>query len=119
MAILVCCIFGFDYVGFPIFVLIFPTAPAYHKYFWYFHWNPYLKTDSANLLILFSANDFHKEICRNFYVIFLCNVSSNKVYIALGKTKNAENQKTILSTLKNRPIDIKFQLHKQSVNPGF
>ena len=33
------------------------------KYFWFVHWNPYLKTDSANLLILFSGNDFHKKAC--------------------------------------------------------
>ena len=33
----------------------------FQKYFWFFHWNPYLKTDSANLLILFSVNDFHKK----------------------------------------------------------
>ena len=65
----------------------------FHKYFWFFHWNPYLKRDSANLLILFSVNEFHKKICRNFYVIFLRNVSSNNVCIALGKTQNAENQK--------------------------
>ena len=38
--------------------------------FFFYYWNPYLKTDSANLLILFSVNDFHKKICRNFYVIF-------------------------------------------------
>ena len=34
-----------------------------------------------------------KKLCRNFYVIFLRNVSSNNVRIALGKTQNAENQK--------------------------
>jgi hypothetical protein len=34
-----------------------------------------------------------KKICRNFYVIFLRNVSSNNVCIALGKTQNAKNQK--------------------------
>ena len=34
----------------------------FKKYFWFFHWNPYLKTDSANLLILFSVNDFHKKM---------------------------------------------------------
>ena len=33
----------------------------FHKYFWFFHWNPYLKTNSANLLILISVNDFHKK----------------------------------------------------------
>ena len=65
----------------------------FQKYFWFFLWNHYLKTDSPNLLILFSVNDFHKKICRNFYVIFLRNVSSNNVCIALGKTQNAENQK--------------------------
>ena len=65
----------------------------FQTYFWFFHWNPYLKTDSATLLILFSVNEFHKEICRNFYVIFLHNVFSNNVCIALGKTQNAENQK--------------------------
>ena len=65
----------------------------FQKYFWFFHWNPYLKRDSANFLILFSVTDFHKKICRNFYVIFLRNVSSNNVCIALGKTQNAENQK--------------------------
>ena len=65
----------------------------FHKYFCTFHWNPYLRADSANLLILFSGNDFHKKICRNFYVIFLRNVSSNNVCIVLGKTQNAENQK--------------------------
>ena len=59
--------------------------------FVFFH--PYLKRDSANLLILFSVNEFHKEICRNFYVIFLRNVSINNVCNALGKTQNAENQK--------------------------
>ena len=65
----------------------------FHKYVCFFHWNPYLKTDSANLFILFSVNEFHKEICRNFYVIFLRNVSSNNICIALGTTQNAENQK--------------------------
>ena len=59
----------------------------------FFDWNPYLKIESANLLILFSVNDFHKKICRNFYVIFLRNNSSNNVCTALGKTKNAENLK--------------------------
>ena len=61
--------------------------------FGFFHWNPYLKTNSANLLILFSVNDFHKKMCRNFYVIFLHNVPSNDVCIALGKMQNAEYQK--------------------------
>ena len=53
----------------------------------FFHWNPYLKTDSANLRILFSVNDFHKQICRNFYIIFLRNISRNNVCIAHGKHK--------------------------------
>ena len=65
----------------------------FRKYFWFFHWNPYLKTDSTNLLILFSGNDFLKKICWNFYVIFLCNVFNNNVCIALGKTQNAKYQK--------------------------
>ena len=26
----------------------------FHKYLWFFHWNPYLKTDSAYLLVFFS-----------------------------------------------------------------
>ena len=59
-----------------------------HKYFW----NPYLKTESANLLIYFSVNAFHKKYIY-LYIIFLCNVSSNNVCIAIGKTVNAENQK--------------------------
>ena len=63
------------------------------KIFLFHHWNPYVKTDSANLLILFSVIEFHKKICRNFYVIFLRNVSSSNVCIALGKTQNAENKK--------------------------
>ena len=62
-------------------------------YFCYFYWNPYLKTDSASLLILFSVNDFHKKICRNFYGIFLRNFYSNNERIALGKTKNKKNKK--------------------------
>ena len=37
----------------------------FHKCFWFFHWNPYLKTDIANLLFLLSINDFHKKIYRN------------------------------------------------------
>ena len=37
-----------------------------HRYFCFFHWNPYLKTDSANLLILFSVNDFHKKNMQKF-----------------------------------------------------
>ena len=61
-----------------------------------------LKTDSVNLLVLFSDNDFHEKKCRNFYVIFLHNVSSNNKCIALGKTQNEENKKNIISTLKNR-----------------
>ena len=65
----------------------------FYNYFCFFHWNPYIKTDSANLLILFPLNEFHKKICRNFYVIFLRNVSSNNVCIAHGKTQNAENKK--------------------------
>ena len=51
----------------------------------FFHWNPYLKTDSANPLILIAVNGFHKKIRRNFYVIFLHHVSSKK--------HNAENRK--------------------------
>ena len=42
----------------------------FQKYFWFFNWNPYLKTDSANLHIHFSVNDFHKKAFRNFYVMF-------------------------------------------------
>ena len=34
-----------------------------------------------------------RKICWSFYVIFLCNVSSNNVWIWLGKTQNTENQK--------------------------
>ena len=74
----------------------------FHKYFSFFHWNPYLKTDSANLLILFSVNNFHKRICRNFYVIFLCNASKQWCIIALGKTQKRRESKTIISQLKNR-----------------
>ena len=60
----------------------------YQKYFWFFNWNTYLKTDSANLLILFSVNEFNtRRIRKNFYVIFLRNISINNVCIALGKTK--------------------------------
>ena len=81
----------------------------------FFHWNPYLKTDSANLLILLSDNDFHKKICRNFCVIFLRNVSSNNICIALGTTQNAENQKTIISTLKNRLNGIWHQVRKLKI----
>ena len=69
-------------------------------FLFFFRWNPYLKTDSANLLILFSINDFHKKIYRNFYIIFLQNVSSNNVCIALGKTQNAENQTHNIATEK-------------------
>ena len=65
----------------------------FYKYFWFFHWNPYIKTDSANLLVLFPVDEFHEKICRNFYVIFLRNVSSNNVCITLGKTHDAENEK--------------------------
>ena len=72
----------------------------FHKYFWFFHWNPYLKTDSANLLILFSVTDFHKKICRNFYGIFLRNVSINNECIALGKTKNAKIKNHDINTEK-------------------
>ena len=55
------------------------------------HRNPYLKTDSANLLIFFSVDDFNTRLCENFYVFFVRDVSSNNVCIALGKTQNAEN----------------------------
>jgi hypothetical protein len=44
-------------------------------------------------LFSFQLMNSIKKICRNFYVIFLRNVSSNDVCIALGKTQNAENQK--------------------------
>ena len=63
----------------------------FQKYFWVFYWNLYLKTDSANLLTIFSVNDFNTRICENFYVIFLRNLSNNNVQIALGKTQHAEN----------------------------
>ena len=66
------------------------------KIFLVFHWNPYLKTDCANLPILFSvtSKDFHTRIRENFYIIFLRNVSNNNLCIALGKTQTqkAENQ---------------------------
>ena len=65
----------------------------FHKYFWFFHWNPYLKTDSTNFHILFSVNDFNKKICGNFYVIFIYNVSGNNICIALGKTQNVKEIK--------------------------
>ena len=81
-------------VSINIFVFFQNKLVEFHKYFLFFHWNPYLKTDSANLLVLFSVNDFHKRIFRKFSVIFLHNVFSKNVYIALGKTKNAENRKT-------------------------
>jgi hypothetical protein len=70
----------------------------FHKYFWFFYWNPYLKTDSANLDLLFSVNDFHKH--RNFYVIFLRNVSSNDICIAPGKTQIAEKKPRNINTEK-------------------
>ena len=72
----------------------------FHKYLWFFHWNPYLKTDSANLLVLFSVNDFHKRIFRKFSVIFLHNVFSKNVYIALGKTKMQKIEKHNIITEK-------------------
>ena len=31
-------------------------------FFLFFYWNPYLKTDSANLHFLFSINDFRLKI---------------------------------------------------------
>ena len=61
--------------------------------FGFFHWNPYLKTNSANLLILFTVIVTSIKNNRNIYVIFLRNVSSNNVCIAHGKTQNAENKK--------------------------
>ena len=51
-----------------------------------------LKVFSANLLIFFSVKDFHRRIRENFYIIFLHNVSTNNLCIALGKTQNAEIQ---------------------------
>ena len=59
----------------------------FHKYYCFFHWNPYLKIDSAYLVILFSVN---KKRCRNFYVIFLRNVSAIMYVLHL---EIAENQK--------------------------
>ena len=48
-----------------------------------------LQTDSANLLILFSVNDFKRYVeisTESFYVV-------NNESIALVKTKNAKDQK--------------------------
>ena len=46
----------------------------FQKYFCFFHWIPYLETDSANLIILFSVNDFHKKYVeismQSLYVMF-------------------------------------------------
>ena len=75
----------------------------FHNCFWFFHWNSYLKTDSSNLLILISVNDFHKKICRNFFVIFLQNVLSNNERIVLGKNTKCRKSKTMISPLRNRP----------------
>ena len=54
-----------------------------------FPWNPYLKTDSANFLILFLVNDFQKYICKNFYVMFLAIM----YVLHMEKKQNAEYQK--------------------------
>ena len=66
----------------------------FHEYFCFFHWNPYLKTDGVNLLILFFINDFHKKYLEvstwSFNLIFPAVMY---VRIALGKTQNAANQK--------------------------
>ena len=62
----------------------------------FFHWNPYLKTDSGNLLILFSVNDFHTNICKNFYVMFPAIVC-----IVLKKTKMQEIKTHKFATEQN------------------
>ena len=49
---------------------------------------PLPQTNSADLLVLFSVNDFYKKIWRDFYRIFLCNVSSNDSCIALGELEH-------------------------------
>ena len=72
--------------------------------FGFFHSNHYLKTNSFNLPILFSVIDFHKKICRSFYVIFLHNVFiNNACTYCTWKTAKCRKSKTTISTLKNRP----------------
>jgi hypothetical protein len=60
----------------------------FHKYFWF--WSKQIVPSS---LFSFQLMTSIKKICRNFYVIFLRNVSSSNVCTALGKTQNTENLK--------------------------
>ena len=53
-------------IFFCVYLTYIPGPLCYvEKFNFFFHWNPYLKTDSANLLILFSANDFNPRIREN------------------------------------------------------
>ena len=59
----------------------------------FFLWNPQLKTDSANTLLSFQLKDPKQEfIHKNCYVIFLGNISSKKVCVAVEKNQYVENQ---------------------------
>ena len=57
-------------------ILFWKLTQKNAKHIFVFHWNPYLKTDSANFLILFSVNDFNTRIRENFYIIFVRGVNS-------------------------------------------
>ena len=61
-------------------------------YFWFFV--GILISEQIAPKFLFSFQLMTK-ICRNFYVIFLRNASSNNVCVALGKTQNTEKNKKI------------------------
>ena len=61
------------------------------KLFLFFSLESLPQTDTANLPILFSVNDFNTRIHEHFDIIFQYNVSSNNVCIGLRKIQNAEN----------------------------
>ena len=55
----------------PNMIFCFETyVEKFQKIFLFFHWNPYLKTDSANILNIFSVTDFNTNLFANLYVIF-------------------------------------------------
>ena len=75
------------------------------KVFWFFHWNPYLKTDSANIPCLFSLNDFHKKkyveiSMQSFYVMFpaimyVLHLEKHKMQNIRNHNINTENRPTV------------------------
>ena len=70
----------------------------------FFLWNPQHKRSAkCQHLIIFSVNDSKARMHKNCYVIFLCNVSSSNVCIAVEKT-NPQKIKSNRKPLKNRAM---------------